>query len=271
MYKHEPTPYHDQYQGENIDEFLQFVIAPPAIPGDVKHVLYRGQDQYCRLIPMIGRFDDQIIAINQIERQIVADFKLYAAGHIPYGLDFWNTLALARHHLLPTRLLDWTENPLGALYFATRKEPPEEDKISVWRFCIRDEDLLYDSRGEAKQDATDPFDSPELRVFHPKHIHERIAGQAGWVSVHPYRDAEYKKNHGCWYTDLKRAANQPRYKKHISEFTLPHKSFADVRKALEQLGIHNALLFPGLDGICRTIRERHLPPEYAEHHRDKRA
>jgi hypothetical protein len=258
------NPNHEQWQVNNLQDFIDFAINGREVPTDTQEILYRGQAQYYRLIPVIGRYADGSKPIDWQEKAIFREFRQVAAGEIPKH-DIWSLLALARHHGLPTRLLDWTENPLAALYFATRDEPKNGSFISVWRFCTNQRDMLLGPDGYLKND-DGPFDVKTLQVFRPDHLDARIAGQLGWVSVHPFMGEDYKKKHDTWYLDLKREATVGNNR--LMEIVMPKELFLETRRGLSRLGIHNALLFPGLDGICKTIAEKHLPHKFGDHHKD---
>ena len=253
---------HEQVRTDDIHDFIDFTMNRREVPPDTIP-LYRGQSQFFRLIPMIGRFDDSKRPIKDLELEIFKQFKRLAAGKIPDGIDAWNLLSLARHHGLPTRLLDWTENPLAALYFATRTDP-KTGNISVWRYCVPEHRILDPHSSRYTSDAV--FVMKDLGVFQPDHLDDRIAGQSGWMTSHPLRGEDYKAQHGTWYLDLKREAKQGL--KEIMEIIMPASSFLDVREGLQHLGVHNAVLFPGTDGICETLREKYLPASLGAHHRD---
>src|SRR5262249_6697533 len=85
------------------------------------HWIFRGHgDATYQLIPSVGRIKHQSRTREKAESSLLAMFRRAAVQHIerPPASD-WEWLALAQHHHLPTRLLDWSYNALVALYFAT--------------------------------------------------------------------------------------------------------------------------------------------------------
>src|SRR5437763_1236156 len=91
-------------------------------------IAYRGlrSAQY-HLVPRIGRYP---VYHPQWELDVLRIFKIYAWPHLKSApQDEWELLAIAQHHGLPTRLLDWTRNPLVAAYFAVEGKPDEDGAI----------------------------------------------------------------------------------------------------------------------------------------------
>jgi FRG domain len=74
------------------------------------------------LIPSIGRvtkFKGQSLAeITREEKHWLKRFRFEGAQYVSGKPDTWQWMALAHQHGLPVRLLEWTRNPLVALYFA---------------------------------------------------------------------------------------------------------------------------------------------------------
>lgn len=90
------------------------------------------------------------------------------------GMGDWDLLALAQHHGLPTRLLDWTRNPLVAAYFAVSSAP----KDSTARIYALQMDRVADT-----QAIPSPFEVDGLYAFLPRSVAPRIIAQRGLFTI----------------------------------------------------------------------------------------
>jgi hypothetical protein len=164
--------------------------------------IYRGQEKDWSLLPKIGRKEYMTDDIINKEDEIIKDFQRRSYPYLDFDPENkpWDLLALAQHHGLPTRLLDWTENPLAALWFAFREEKDnngtdDAEKNAyryVWVFCVEDKHIFKEKYtpitiNEPKQT---PYNQSFTKVFRPNHVSNRITAQNGWFTVHKYVEKE---------------------------------------------------------------------------------
>jgi hypothetical protein len=215
---------------DQVKDFLR-VVGNRTIAGhDSKGWVFRGHtDASWLLTPKIDRDQftrfrqGEALTREQHEKRLLNSFKTLARPYIPTPLrDDWEWLALAQHHGLATRLLDWTANPLAALYFAV-EHGAHDDKAAVW---------CYFHNGPLSNGDSDPFHAGKITLFYPPHLTPRIAVQRGCFTCHP---AGVGAASDSWEGDLEWIEVRP----------------CDmVREQITQVGITRASLFPDMDGVA---------------------
>lgn len=212
-------------------------------------VLFRGQQcEPWDLIPRIGRtrFRRRFSSLVEAERKMMDEFERLVPPHLG-GRELpsrWDRLALAQHHGMPTRLLDWTTNPLVALWFAVERPPKEEKDAAVWAFEADESD--YVSHQE------NPFALLKTMVFRPRHLDSRIIAQSGWFTAHKLKETESR------FIPLNMNKAQ---KGRLRKFIIPKQYFPPLRDDLARCGISRASLFPDLAGLCGHIQWQFSPLE----------
>ncbi len=205
--------------------------------------IYRGQEEDWPLWPKIGRYEGlSEEEILEKEKNIFCEFKRLSYPYLDSNLKYneWDLLALAQHYRLPTRLLDWTGNPLAALWFAFIKEKgknsdKDSDRI-VWLFFVNKNELCDTSNSS-------PFDRGITDVFRPNNITNRITSQNGWFTVHKFQ--EDKK-----MTPLN---DQKRYNGRLIKIKIAEKYRNYYLNILDIMGINNFSLFPDLEGLSNYL------------------
>ena len=206
-----------------------------------------------------------------LEGHLLRNFRKYATRDVVPVDSPWNWLALAQHHGLPTRLLDWTYSPYVALHFATTKRERFDQDGAVWmvdyvqaheqapkklRECLESEganvfttELLGTVADELRE--FDRLGDGFVVFVEPPSFDERIVNQYALFSLMPSANGSLDQL----------LSEHPELARRI---VIPAELKWEVRDKLDQANITERVLFPGLDGLSRWVARYYAPRRASE-------
>lgn len=234
-------------------EFMQKTLSMGQ-PG----LLCRGlSDKKYTLLPSIARHPQEHTCgdISALERELIEEFQrlsLRELEFVPESEFEW--LFLAQHHGLPTRLLDWSTNPLVGLYFAVESHDDRDGKLYLTRQVVSDQAHLFNFRTadtiERSVIAIQP-NQGKLIFVRPKYKDRRYHNQASVFSC-PAKP----------YDDLVNGVIS-----NLEELIVPGMLKPQLRERLRTLGVSASFIYPGLDGIASEVKSLQYDPVHSGRHK----
>jgi hypothetical protein len=226
--------------------------------GEEEALWFRGQPADAKLSPKLYRAGYE----DADEPEIRAQFQYRAIqlmqSNVPNPDRKWDWYFLMQHYGVPTRLLDWTENPLVALFFAVSDEQNDGD-ASIWVLdpYWLNHKLIGDVVGPMLPDWSEaqvylkPLEDSfglNLQVrksrpaaIDPPHIDRRVAVQASHFVI-------FGRSR-----DLARIRHVKAKNCRLAKIIIPRASVRSIQRQLEDCGITYSFIFPDLEALGKEI------------------
>ncbi len=221
--------------------------------GEEEKLWFRGQSSWTwGLSPKIYRKPFKGADEDEIRLEFQSQAIQLLSGRAPSNK--WDWYFLMQHHSVPTRLLDWTENSLIALFFAVEEEANNRDR-AVWALdpwwlskklrlgtrgpLLPDYDISNSWLFDLEKAFEDHATSRNLPApIEPPHVDRRVAAQSSrflvFGTTHDLARAKIVRRKGC----------------RVARIRVPGAAARRIRRELDDCGINFSSVFPDLEGLA---------------------
>lgn len=246
---------------ESLRQYMELIEGLMS-PGDP--LWYRGSSRASQpLVPSLYRHPGNMDVDNllALEEQVIQRFRERGAPYeqVP-NAETWEVIFLMQHFGVPTRLLDWTENPYIGLFFALtspREESSEPAAVWILQPVAWNQEALSDisydggilSIGNDALDSYRPSAKPQFMRVAPVglygiHNSPRIVAQRGVFTIFGKSTIPMEETFedGDYLSDA------------LVKVEIPSAKIDELRRSLFAIGITDSVVYPDLSGLARELR-----------------
>lgn len=184
------------------------------------------------------------------ERTFNRQFRRMSSSHVSSGLSLVDIYLFAQHHGIPTRLLDWSMNPLAAVFFAASGRPNEDGAIYVMNAKeLGDFAEMRDPRAVSTVDAVfgdAKITMPASIIAMLPNLHAgRLLQQSSCFTLHtpPIELNDARVNEII-----------PLPIPGVKKYLIPKDAKRNLLLVLRRLGINYATLFHDVDHVAKELK-----------------
>jgi hypothetical protein len=235
-------------------------LAGAAPRGGTSALWFRGESILGRkLLPGIGRKCNQPGRIKHcdpdyrnkvldLEKVLLQRFRRDGFPFVQRVLSDWEAITLAQHHGLSTRLLDWSSNPLVALFFSAEAHLDDDGVIYAYR-QRRNWDhhiSMFEGQNPQRPRVPKPLHQDGIKIVYPMLLADRLIAQSGGFTIqHPLRCLKDRREERFAESELDILE--------LHQWILPCEFKMKILDQLHRCSVNRRTLFPGLDGLAYTL------------------
>ncbi len=171
--------------------------------------------------------------------------------HMPQKNKPLEWLAIMQHYGAPTRMLDFTFSPYVAMFFALESGVGDSAIYCINQKIFREIDKEYfENLDQLYEEILDINQNDLLYVYEPRFSTERLMAQQGLFLIPGTNDISHERIIESYEVDKNSAI----------KYIIPAELRREGLNRLRKMNIIASILFPGLDGFCKSFRLRSLYP-----------